>query len=691
MSLIVGENLGLSFGARTIFENLSFQVAKKDRVGLVGRNGSGKTTLLRMMAGEINPHAGSIRITRGVKLGYLPQDVTDAPVGALLASVLSSVPGKIEVEESIGRTEDALSASNDPDEQVELADRLSELLSIKEHFDTVYAAHKAEEILHGLGFSTKRFDDPLAELSGGWRTRAALASLLYQRPDVLLMDEPTNHLDVDTVRWLSQYLAAYDRSLVLVCHDREFLNRQIARVISFESEGVRQYRGDYESYVAQRSEEEKVLERRVKNQEQKAKDAIKFVEKFRYKATKARQAQSKLKLLQKMEIIETFQPLKTIRFSFPQVPPSGRIVFRLEKLSKSFGENVLYRNVTLHVERGDRIAIIGPNGVGKTTLLKIMAGELAAGQGSAATGHGVTLSYYAQHQAEHLDQRKSVVEEVGTAAPDANQSTIRGILGAFLFSGDEVDKLVGVLSGGEKARVALAKLLVRPGNCLLMDEPTNHLDIFAAEKLIEALAGYGGTLVFVSHNQAFVNKLATKVWDIRDGGIVEYPGNLTEYFAHLDSLGEAREAGPQGARNGKAAKSAEKAADAPAKAPQAAAPERPAPAASKAEAEAARRDASRAEEKARKREEAQARQRLSKVVSPLKSRIANAEKKIARLEEREKVITEALSDPDIFADPEKSRALLSEYDEVRREAARLLARWEKDHARLEEIMKSGAA
>ena len=701
MSLITAENLGLYYGERAIFENFSFQVARKDRIGLVGRNGTGKTTLMRLIVGQMEPHNGSLRVTRGVRLGYLPQDVTDAPEGTLLSSVLSSVPGKQAVEDDIKKVEDALASSTDPEELSDLADELSDLLETQEHFDTVYAAHKAEEILTGLGFPTARFNEPLAHLSGGWRTRSALAALLYQRPDVLIMDEPTNHLDVDSVRWLSQYLLAYDQALLLVCHDREFLNRQITRIISFEPEGMRQYRGDYESYVTQRAEEEKILERRAKNQEQKARDAMKFVEKFRFKATKARQAQSKLKLLQKMEIIEKFQPQRTIRFSFPKTAPSGRVVFRLDNIGMAFGDNPLYKNVNLHINRGDRVAIIGPNGAGKTTLMKIMAGELAPESGSVTPGHGVTLSYYAQHQAEHLDPKRTVVEEVGTAAPDAVQSVIRGILGAFLFSGDEVDKTTGVLSGGEKARVALAKLLVRPGNCLFMDEPTNHLDIFASEKLIEALTNYDGTLVFVSHNQAFVNRLVTKVWDIKDGGVTEYPGTLNEYYDHLarNDAGpeplskKERKALPQGPpavkeRNAGPTGPSSKKGQVPQAAPAAK---------EKADNQAVLKGAPepvslvRADEKAKKRAEAEERQRLSKVLAPVRARIQSAEREIAELEERERAITDKLADPDVFSDPERGKALMCEYEAVRKDIARLLARWEKDNSQMEELAETGAA
>ncbi|ACL03837.1 ABC transporter related [Desulfatibacillum aliphaticivorans] len=656
MSLLVVNNLSLSFGGRTIFENLTFQVSEKDRIGLIGRNGTGKTSLMRIMVDEAAATAGEVRVTKGMRLGYLAQDISDPSDETVLQSVLEAVPGRVELDKRMERLEEALSQAEDQEEQAEIGHKIAKLAETLTDFETQYAKHAAEQILSGLGFLMEDMDRPLAELSGGWRMRAALAGLLFQKPDILLMDEPTNHLDMDSVRWLGQFLERYEGALILVCHDREFLNSQINRVISFEMEGVRQYRGDYESYLSQRAEEEQVLERQAKKQEQRVKDAMKFVEKFRYKATKARQAQSKLKLVEKMEMIKTHAPQKSMSFSFPEVPRSSQNVVTAKGLTKAFGDHVLYKGVRLNAQRGDRIAIIGRNGAGKTTLLKIFAGEMKAGEGQVDLGHGVSLSYYAQHQAEQLEASRSIVEEVFTAVPKATQTFVRSVCGAFLFSGDEVDKQVGVLSGGEKARVALAKLLVNPGNCLLMDEPTNHLDIVAAEMLTDALKDYNGTLIFVSHNQSFVKRLATKIWDIKNQTIEEYPGTLTEYFDHLDRLEEKQEA--QGRQEAKPAQ-AEDAAD---------------PA-----------GGTRAEKKARKQAEARIRQLRWEKIGPIQKRVQEAEKKISKLEAREAEISELLADPDVFSDSEKSQPLLEEYQKVKDGLDNLMTAWEADQEAIEEL------
>jgi ATP-binding cassette subfamily F protein 3 len=653
MSLLTAQNISLFFGERAIFDSLSFQVDERDRIGFVGRNGSGKTSLMRMLYGEIDPQGGEITKTKSLRIGYLPQDVTETGRGRVLESLLAGIPGKAAVEDEIHATQKALEESSDPGRQTLLAGRLAELYETLAHFEGVYATHQAEKILAGLGFSENDFMRPLSELSGGWRTRAALAGLLFQRPDVLLLDEPTNHLDVDSVRWVSRFLDDYDKAIILVCHDRQFLNRHINRVISFEAEGVRQYKGDFESYLAQRADEEVILERQARNQEQKVKQAQKFIERFRYKSTKARQAQSKIKVLEKMEIIQRHKPVKNIRFSFPPVKPSGRNVVHIDNVAKIFGDNVLYKNVTRTVLRGERIAVIGKNGAGKTTLLKIVAGELAPNEGQISMGQGVTLSYYAQHQAEQLDLRRSVVEEVGSVAPDASHTFIRNVCGAFLFSGDDVEKSVGVLSGGEKARVALAKLLVRPGNFLLMDEPTNHLDIIASEQLISALAQYDGTIMFVSHNQAFVNRLATKIWDIKNHHLEEYPGSLEEYYDHLERLEDegqgqsAADCRTAGSRKTKAGGKEDK--------------------------------------KAVKRAQADARRMLHQKSAPVKNRLARTEARIDELESEEKSISEQLCDPKVFEDAAASRDFLTRYDKVKKELEACYSAWENDQKALEDI------
>ena len=357
MSLLVVNNLSLSFGGRTIFANLTFQVSEKDRIGLIGRNGSGKTSLMRIIMDQVSA-SGEVRLTKGMRLGYLAQDISDPTDETVLQSVLDAVPGRMELDQRMVRLEESLAQAEDQDTQAEIGHKIARLAETLADFETQYAKHAAEQILTGLGFSMEDMERPLAELSGGWRMRAALAGLLFQKPDVLLMDEPTNHLDMDSVRWLGQFLERYEGALILVCHDRDFLNSQINRVISFEQEGVRQYRGNYESYLKQRGEEEQILERQAKKQEQRVKDAMKFVDKFRYKATKARQAQSKLKLVEKMELIKTHSQQKSINFSFPPVPRSSQNVLVAKGLTKAFGEHVLYKGVRLNAQRGTALPLL---------------------------------------------------------------------------------------------------------------------------------------------------------------------------------------------------------------------------------------------------------------------------------------------------------------------------------------------
>ncbi len=656
MSLVMVRNVSLAFGGRTLFDNVNFQINDRDRIGLVGPNGTGKTTLLRIVTGEVSPDGGEVRPLKGIKLGYLPQEAIDVPDSQLLPWILESVPGSAQLRRQIESVEIDLEDARDEELQAELGRRLSHLYAELEHLDTLFSRFEAERILFGLGFGEPDLNRPLKELSGGWQMRASLARLLFQQPDVLLMDEPTNHLDVPSVHWLDDYLGRFGQALVLICHDREFLNRHIKRVVSMEEEGLRSYAGNYDQYVKNREMEEEIAESKSKNQERKVREAQRFIERFRSKATKARQVQSKIKLMDKIELVETYKKRKTIRFSFPVVHRSGRDVLSIENLAKRFAGPPLFKDLTLRVQRGERIAIVGPNGAGKTTLLRIVAGEMQPDAGEVHYGHNVTMSYYAQHQTEQLNPNGSVLEEVLRAAPDSGVGYIRDVCGSFLFSGDDVDKAVGVLSGGEKARVALARLLVAPGNLMLMDEPTNHLDLFSSEVLIKALMEYDGTLLFVSHNQSFVNQLATKVWDLAKGEVEEYPGNLKEYYLHRDRV-EQREAEAAAAqKNGTNTD------------------EQP-----KAMSKEAR--------KGQRRLDAERRSLVGRVVEPIRKELTEVEARIETLETRESEVSKLLADPQVFENPEKSGPLLAEYNALRKELDRLIDRWEKCQARLDKATR----
>jgi ATP-binding cassette, subfamily F, member 3 len=678
MSLIVLEQACLSFGGKTILADLNLRIGEQERIGLVGPNGTGKSTLLKILCGRQGLDSGHVRYSRHCRIGYLPQDVLEVGGTTILASVLGTVPGRTEVEEQLQRAEGALETTEDPEEQLRLARTLSTLHERLERFETFYSTSRAASILFGLGFREADLERPTVELSGGWKMRAALAGLLFQDPDVLFLDEPTNHLDVPSIAWLDGYLEESKRSLILICHDRTFLNRHIERVISFEPEGVRTYSGNYDDYKEQRAQEEEVLEASARNREREVRELERFVERFRAKATKARQAQSRARQIEKIqkEIQKPIIRPKRMRFTFPPTVRSGRDALLLENVSKRFGDLVLYKDLTRGVYLGDRIAIIGVNGVGKTTLLKMMAGELTLDGGSIRFGAGVLVGYYAQHHTELLDPRRSVLEEVWRMNPGVGQSYVRGVCGAFLFSGDDVDKAVGVLSGGERARVLLARLLVKPCNLLLMDEPTNHLDVASAEALAEALATFDGTLIFVSHNRSFINHLATKVWDISGGEVIEHPGNLDDYLDRSARLAAAEETPAATAQPVQAL-------------PARQSPEEPTEAALGPDGrpqQGKERGASRSRdgERERKRREAERRNELHRRTHRAREEIAALEERIASLEAEQRDLERQLADPDFYK-TEASKNALRQYNDNRQKIEELYARWEHQQELLQRV------
>jgi ATP-binding cassette subfamily F protein 3 len=658
VSLLVLEDIALRFAGRVIVDGLSLRVAETDRIGLIGPNGSGKTTLLRIVADEQAVDRGRIERRRGIRIGYLPQDLAVEGGSTLRDFVVSSVPGRAEVDAELASCQSELATAGDrgvsEEELLDLAGRVAELTERAVHFEQFFSEHEALRILAGLGFADSDKGRDLGELSGGWKMRAVLAALLFQQPDLLLLDEPTNHLDMPSVAWFSDFLRRYQRAFVLISHDREFLDEQIARVVSFEPEGVRQYGGNYSQYARQRGEEAKVLENAAANVARERERLERLVDRFRAKASKARMAQSKQKALDKLEEVPVLATQRrTMRMSFPPAARAGSEVARVEGVGKAFGEHVVFDSVDLTVRRGEKIAIIGANGAGKTTLLKIMGGELASERGKVTTGSNVTVGYYAQHHADTLHRDWTVEEEVARANPDALPARVRGVLGAFLFSGEDVDKKVAVLSGGERARVALARLLIKPGNLLLMDEPTNHLDLESSEELAESLAGFDGTIVFVSHNRSLVRRLATRIWNVADRTVETYSGTLDEYMyscrTRLDESAESAVGSP----------------------------------AADADGEAARPLRTREDEKVRKRKEAAERQKRAALIGPIASRIQSLEQRIGELEKAQGERGAALSDPAVYADDKRRRTLLSEYQDAAAKIEELTSRWEAATEELE--------
>jgi len=649
MSLVVLDEVTLFFGDRMIFDAINLRLGHGDRLGLIGPNGSGKTTLLKVIAGEQEIDDGSVTRANGVRIGWLPQDLAIAGGRSLIDMILSSVPGRRELDGRLAATEAALEqATKDhfpEDELLELAGEIGELHERIDHFDRFFGEHEALTILAGLGFAPGDEHRDLAEFSGGWKMRGVLAGLLFQRPDVLLLDEPTNHLDLPSVAWFGEFLKRWNRCFILISHDREFLNDQIARVISLELEGLRTYAGNYDKYVAARAEEEMILAGRAKNLARERERLTRFVDRFRAQANKARAVQSRIKVLEKMEDVETYHKRGTMRFSFPPTPRSVADVVRIEGLKKAYGDHVVFPGIDLTVRRGEKIGIIGVNGAGKTTLLRMIAGELPHDAGTIKIGSGVQVGYYAQHHAETLDMTATIYETVQRAAPESPPARVRSMCGAFMFSGDDIDKPVKVLSGGERARVALARLCIAPGNLLLMDEPTNHLDLASSESLAQSLTTFDGTLVFVSHNRSLIRQLATRVWNVEDGRVETYPGTLDEY---MYSMAQRRGAEP----------AAVKPAAAPTK-------------------------STREDDKARKRREAELRQKRAAKLGPLEKQVAQLEERIAVLEAEQKVRSAELADPTVYDDAARRNKLLADYQTAQDKLEELTGRWESAMAQLE--------
>jgi ATP-binding cassette subfamily F protein 3 len=634
-----------------IFDAASLRLGHGDRIGLIGPNGSGKTTMLKIIAGQQEIDDGKVTRSSGTRVGWLPQDISIAGGRSLIDMILSSVPGRQDIGERLAAAEAELeetSKQGAPEQELlDLAADVAELHERLDHFERFFGEHEALAILAGLGFAPGDERRDLSEFSGGWKMRGVLSGLLFQRPDVLLLDEPTNHLDLPSVAWFGEFLKRWNRCFILISHDREFLNEQISRVVSLELEGVRTYTGNYDKYVTQREEEETILAGRAKNLARERERLQRFVDRFRAQANKARAVQSRIKALERMESVETYGKRGAMRFSFPATEKSVSEVIRVDGLQKAYGSHVIFNGLDLAVRRGEKIGIIGVNGAGKTTLLRMLASELPHDGGTIKLGSGVNVGYYAQHHAETLDMGATVYEIVQRAAPEQSPNRIRSICGAFMFSGDDIDKQAKVLSGGERARVALARLCAAPGNLLLMDEPTNHLDLASADSLAQSLTTYDGTLVFVSHNRSLIRTLATRIWNVEDGRVETYPGTLDEY---MYSQAQRRLA---------------LAGEEPVTKPAAAPPLK------------------KEDDKARKRREAEARQRKSAKLGPLEKLVAQLEERISTLEAEQKVRSAELSDPTVYDDAARRNKLLSDYQSAADKLEELNARWEKTMAELE--------
>jgi ATP-binding cassette subfamily F protein 3 len=519
------------YGPKILFENADWLVTPNERAGIVGANGTGKSSLLKVLAGIEGLDQGTVSVQKGVSVGYLPQDGLSLSGRTVFAECMT-VFASIRALES---------------EQTELAHRMAELdpsgaeyAQVAERFHRVETEFRGRDgyaleaqvgaVLAGLGFSERDWRRPTEEFSGGWQMRIALAKLLLEKPNLLLLDEPTNHLDLEARNWLEEYLGSYPHAYVLVSHDRYFLDVTVRKIVELWNRSLHLYTGGYTKYEQVKDERRAQLYAAYENQQDRVRQLEAFINRFRYQATKAKQVQSRIKELERIEKIEIPPEEKSIHFSFPQPKPSGRVVAEFQKVAKSYGDHQVFADVDFIIERGERIALVGINGAGKSTLIKILAGTEPVSTGKYNLGHNAEPDYFAQDQYKELDPNAKMIDDLGTVAPRATNTELRSILGCFLFSEDDVFKTLGVLSGGERNRYALARMLMMPSNFLLLDEPTNHLDMRAKDVLLTALQEYTGTVVFVSHDRYFIDKLATRIFEVEDGRVHVFPGNYEDYL-----------------------------------------------------------------------------------------------------------------------------------------------------------------
>src|SRR3954469_25586986 len=528
-------DLTKTFGDRTLFDHVTWQITDRERVGLCGPNGAGKTTLLKMMAGLDEPDEGAILKPSALTCGALPQDGLNHAGRSVFEEASSAFGELLAIKAEMHALEERLGDEAIPEaEHDAMLPRYSDLQDRFRVHDGYSIELKTATVLQGLGFKTSDFERPTETFSGGWQMRIALAKLLVGAPNLLLLEEPTNPLDLEARNWLEEYLNAYPYAVILVSHDRFFLDAVVTRIADLTLRTLTDYHTNYSGYLAEHHERIEAMRKAKRDQDEEVARVKMFIDRFRYQATKASQVQSRIKMLEKVVPIEVPPERKKINFTFPACAKRGRMVLELKHAAKAYGDLNIFAELNLHIERGDRIALVGPNGAGKSTLMRMLSGEEAPDGGERTLGHNVVMQYFAQDEATRMDPAPTVYETLAAGSPLHMVPMIRNILGGFLFSGDDVYKHVRVLSGGERTRLAVARMLLRPSNTLLLDEPTNHLDLDSKEVLLDALADYGGTLVFVSHDRYFVERLATKIIEIGNGTAIVYPGTYKEFLWHKD-------------------------------------------------------------------------------------------------------------------------------------------------------------